>query len=157
MSSRSVFSLIFTSCLSAAIACTKPSTPSPVGGPSVLITNALVIDGSGAPSRRASVRVEGTRIAAVGNLTPRTGEKTVDAVGLVLAPGFIDTHTHADGGLDERPDALAVVSQGITTIIGGQDGGSPIPVSAFFSRLEKEPAAVNAGMYAFDAPGRLPT
>ena len=149
MLSRSIVSLVLTSCLAAAAAaCTKPSTPSPVGGPSVLITNALVIDGSGAPSRRASVRVEGTRIAAVGNLTPRTGEKTVDAVGLVLAPGFIDTHTHADGGLDERPDALAVVSQGITTIIGGQDGGSPIPLSTYFAQLEKQPAAINVGMYA---------
>jgi N-acyl-D-amino-acid deacylase len=113
-----------------------------------LITNATVIDGTGAPSRRGSVRIEGPRIAAIGDLSPRNGERTVDAGGLVLAPGFIDTHTHADGGLDERPDALAVVSQGITTIIGGQDGGSPIPLSAYFAQLEKQPAAVNVGMYA---------
>jgi N-acyl-D-amino-acid deacylase len=94
------------------------------------------------------VRVEGTRIAAIGDLTARTGERVIDAGGLVLSPGFIDTHSHADDGLDERPDALAVVSQGITTIIGGQDGGSAIPLSSYLARLEKEPAAVNVGMYA---------
>ena len=147
--SASIGSLVLISCLAAAAACTKPSTPSPVTtSASVLITNATVIDGTGSPSRRASVRVEGTRIAAIGDLSPRNGERTVDAGGLVLAPGFIDTHTHADDGLDDRPDALAVVSQGITTIIGGQDGGSPIPLSAYFTRLEKDRAAVNVGMYA---------
>lgn len=139
--------LVLTSCLAAAIACAKPSKPSPANA-SLLITNATVIDGTGSPQRRASVRVEGHRIAAVGDLSPRDGEQTVDAAGLVLAPGFIDTHTHADAGLDRRPDALAVVSQGITTIIGGQDGGSEIPVSAFFAQLDKQPAAVNVGMYA---------
>jgi N-acyl-D-amino-acid deacylase len=129
------------------VGCAQPSTPTPANA-SVLITNATVVDGTGSPSRRASVRIEGTRIAAIGNLTPRNSEQTIDAVGLVLAPGFIDTHTHADDGLDDRPDALAVVSQGITTIIGGQDGGSPIPLSAYFTRLEKDRAAVNVGMYA---------
>jgi N-acyl-D-amino-acid deacylase len=93
------------------------------------------------------VRVEGDRIAAVGDLTPRSGEAVVDAHGLVLAPGFIDTHSHADDDLFDHPDALAVVSQGITTIIGGQDGGSPIPLGGYFSRLEKSPAAINVGMY----------
>jgi N-acyl-D-amino-acid deacylase len=93
------------------------------------------------------VRVEGDRIAAVGDLTPRSGEAVVDARGLVLAPGFIDTHSHADDDLFDHPDALAVVSQGITTIIGGQDGGSPIPLDGYFSRLEKSPAAINVGMY----------
>ena len=83
------------------------------------------LDGSGSPARRASVRVEGDRIAAVGDVTARSGETTIDAHGLTLAPGFIDTHSHADDDLFDHPDALAVVSQGITTIIGGQDGGSP--------------------------------
>ena len=150
MSHRSsIGNLLLTSWLVVAAACTKPSTPSPVGtNASILITNATVIDGSGSPSRRASVRIQGTRIAAIGDLAPRTSERTIDAGGLVLAPGFIDTHTHGDDGLDERPDALAVVSQGITTIIGGQDGGSSIPLSGFFARLEKDKAAVNVGMYA---------
>jgi N-acyl-D-amino-acid deacylase len=112
-----------------------------------VITNANVIDGSGSPARRASVRVEDDRIAAVGDLTPRDGERVIDANGLTLAPGFIDTHSHADDDLFAHPDALAVVSQGITTIIGGQDGGSPIPLARYFDRLEKSPPAINVGMY----------
>src|SRR4051812_18459660 len=124
------------------------SSPSPAPAQaSFVITNALVIDGTGVPARRAAVRIEGDRIAGVGDLTPRSGERTVDARGLVIAPGFIDTHSHADDDLFEHPDALAVVSQGITTIIGGQDGGSPLPLAAYFARLGKAPAAVNVGMY----------
>ena len=130
--------------VAAACAHNVAPTPSRAG---FLITNASVIDGSGSPARRASVRVDGNRIAAVGELTPRTGETVFDAHGLTLAPGFIDTHSHADGGLFEHPDALAVVSQGITTIIGGQDGDSPIPLAAYFAHLEKSPAAINVGMY----------
>jgi N-acyl-D-amino-acid deacylase len=135
-------------CLVAFAACAPSSAPDPAASPaSVLITNAVVIDGTGAPRRQAAVRIEENRIAAVGDLTARAGETVVDARGLVLAPGFIDTHTHADGGLDDRPDALGVVSQGITTIIGGQDGGSPLPLAAYFAQLEKAPTAVNVAMY----------
>ena len=113
----------------------------------LIVTNAIVIDGTGAPGRRVSVRVVGDRVAAIGNIQPQPADSVIDAGGLVLAPGFIDTHTHADGGLDDRPDALAVVSQGITTVIGGQDGGSPLPLSGYYAALEKQPAAVNVGMY----------
>src|SRR5690242_3794521 len=127
-------------------ACGHGSAPTPAR-PGFLITNASVIDGSGSPARRASVRVEGDRIAAVGDLAPRGGETVIDAHGLTLAPGFIDTHSHADEGLFEHPDALAVVSQGITTILGGQDGGSPMPLAAYFAHLEQSPAAINVGMY----------
>jgi N-acyl-D-amino-acid deacylase len=129
-----------------ATACTKSAAPVPER-PGFLITNASVIDGSGSPARRASVRVEGDRIAAVGELAARSGETVIDAHGLTLAPGFIDTHSHADDDLFEHPDALAVVSQGITTIIGGQDGGSPIPLARYLDSLQKSPGAVNVGMY----------
>jgi len=75
------------------------------------------------------------------------GFTVIDAHGLTLAPGFIDTHSHADDDLFEHPEALAVVSQGITTIIGGQDGGSPIPLARYLDSLQKSPGAVNVGMY----------
>jgi N-acyl-D-amino-acid deacylase len=135
--------------LAVAAACGHPRVLDMPGAtrPEVLITNALVVDGTGSPGRRVSVRVQGDRIAAVGDLQPQSSERVIDAGGLVLAPGFIDTHSHADDGLANHPDALAVVSQGITTIIGGQDGGSPLPLAAYFAGLEKQPAAVNVGMY----------
>src|SRR5262245_55019699 len=140
--------LIAASVIAAAIAtaCAKSSTPAPAR-PGFLITNANVIDGTGSPARRASVRIESDRIAAVGELTARSGATVVDAHGLTLAPGFIDTHSHADDDLFKHPDALAVVSQGITTIIGGQDGGSPIPLARYLDSLQKSPGSVNVGMY----------
>jgi len=119
---------------------------------SLLIVNAVVIDGTGAPRRSAAVRVRGDRITEVGALAPAPGEAVVDAKGLVLAPGFIDTHSHGDRGLFEHGDALAAVSQGITTIVVGQDGGSP-PLADFFARLDREPAAINVASYA--GHGRL--
>ena len=85
-------------------------------------------------------------LGEIGNLTPRPTDRVVDGSGLVLAPGFIDTHSHHDRGLFERREALAAVSQGITTIVVGQDGAS-VPLRAFFARLETEPVAVNVASY----------
>lgn len=116
--------------------------------PSTLIVNASIVDGTGSPARRGAVRVVGDRIAEIGALTPRPGDRTVDAGGLVLAPGFIDTHSHHAGGLFEALDAPAVVSQGITTIVVGQDGSSDVPLQTFFERLQSAPASVNVASYA---------
>ena len=118
------------------------------GARATLIVNASILDGSGAAARAGSVRIVGDRIAAVGDLERDEQDSVVDAKGRVLAPGFIDTHSHADGDLFEHPDALAMVSQGITTAIVGQDGGSNFPLSEFFSRLEDEPSALNVASYA---------
>ena len=113
-----------------------------------LITHALLLDGNGAPGREGSLRVVGDRIVAVGKLEPMLGETVLDARGLALAPGFIDTHTHGDEQILQHPDALAAVSQGITTLIGGQDGDSILPLADFFAHLERDPAAVNVASYA---------
>jgi N-acyl-D-amino-acid deacylase len=112
-----------------------------------LIRHARLIDGSGAPSRQADVRVDGDRIVAVGALEPQPGERIVDAKGLALAPGFIDTHSHHDRGLADAPDALAMVSQGVTTIVVGQDGGG-IDLAKKFPLLEAQPASVNVASFA---------
>ncbi len=112
------------------------------------IVNARLIDGTGAPARTTSVRIVGDRIAAVGDVPPLPGDEVLDAHGLVLAPGFIDTHSHADSDLLEMPEALAAVSQGITTVVGGQDGDSPFPLADFFAKLDAAPAAVNLAAYS---------
>jgi len=114
---------------------------------SSLIVRALLVDGTGAPARQASVRIEGSQIVAVGDLAPLPSETVIDAEGFVLAPGFIDTHSHGDDEIFDYPDALAAVSQGITTIVGGQDGGSAHPLADYFARLEQTPAAVNVASY----------
>ena len=114
----------------------------------LLFTNADVVDGTGTPRRVADVRIRGDRVVEIGDLTLEDNEIEVDATGLVLAPGFIDTHSHHDRGLTRMRDALAAVSQGITTIIVGQDGGSPLPLADFYAELEAAPAAINVAAYA---------
>ncbi|HKQ98547.1 MAG TPA: D-aminoacylase [Candidatus Polarisedimenticolia bacterium] len=120
----------------------------PAAFAATLIRNVRVIDGTGSPARAADVRIEGGRIAAVGTLPPTPADVVVDGGGLVLAPGFIDTHSHADGELFEHRDALAAVSQGITTVVVGQDGDAPMPLADFFARVAREPATVNVASYA---------
>jgi N-acyl-D-amino-acid deacylase len=125
-----------------------PAAPAVAPKGSILIAGALVLDGTGAPARAADVLIQGDAIAAVGALDPLSGETHVDGRGLVLAPGFIDTHSHGDDDIFDHADALAAVSQGITTIVVGQDGGSPYPLADFFGRLDRSPAAINVASYA---------
>jgi len=115
--------------------------------PGFLITNVQVVDGSGAPGKSAAVRITDGLISAVGALDACVDETVVDGGGKILAPGFIDTHSHADSLIFEHPDALSAVSQGITTVVVGQDGGSAYPLADFFARLENTPATVNVASY----------
>ncbi len=115
--------------------------------PSTLIAGAAVVDGTGEPRFTVDVRIEGDRIADIGDLEPGPDEPVVDGRGLVLAPGFIDTHSHADTDTFDHRNAVAAVSQGITTTVVGQDGESRMPLGEFFARLETEPAAINMASY----------
>ena len=123
--------------------------PEAVAAPSSwLISNARILDGTGAPSFDGAVRIQDGVIKEMGDLTPLDGEQVIDAGGKVLAPGFIDTHSHADSDLLEMPEALPAVSQGITTAVMGQDGSSPWPLSEFFQKLEQQPTALNIAAYS---------
>ncbi len=113
-----------------------------------LITRAQIIDGSGTAPYLGSVRVDGDRIVAVGEVAPMPGDTIVDANGLALAPGFIDTHSHSDELILARRDALPKITQGITTAVVGQDGDSPFPLTDFFAALEATPAKINIAAYA---------
>lgn len=115
--------------------------------PGFLITNVEIIDGSGTPAVPGAVRVNDGLIADIGELQQCEGEAVIDGGGQTLAPGFIDTHSHADSQILEHTDALPVVSQGITTIIGGQDGGSQYPLGEYFAKLEQTPGTVNVASY----------
>lgn len=123
------------------------SDPPDPAAPSFLIQGATVVDGTGAPGIPAAVRIRGNRIEEVGALQPAADEKVVDGSGLVLAPGFIDTHSHHDDNLAKDRTVFAAISQGITTIVVGQDGGSEFPLGSFFQSLEKNPAALNVASY----------
>jgi N-acyl-D-amino-acid deacylase len=114
---------------------------------STLIVGARVVDGTGAPSRAVSVRVDGDRIVAVGKLARRPGDTVVDAKGLVLAPGFIDAHSHHDRQAEQTPDMTPLTAQGVTTIVVGEDGESSFPLKTYFAGLEKAPLAINVASY----------
>jgi N-acyl-D-amino-acid deacylase len=102
-----------------------PAAVGAAGEPALLIRGATLIDGTGQAGRRADVRVAGDTIVEVAPaLDPAAGERVIEAAGLVLAPGFIDTHSHADRGLEEMPGADTQLRQGITTAVVGQDGSS---------------------------------
>ena len=114
---------------------------------STLIVGAKVVDGTGAPAKNASVRIDGDRIVAIGALKATPGEAVVDGKGLVLAPGFIDAHSHHDRQAEQAPDLTAVTAQGVTTIVVGQDGESSFPLKTYFAGLAKAPLAVNVASY----------
>lgn len=113
---------------------------------STLIQQVLIADGSGKPLYKGSVRIAGNRIVAVGSLKALPGENIVQGNGQILAPGFIDTHSHLYGYLDEAPEALAALNQGVTTIITGQDGDSDW-IDSIKAQLKKRPVAVNVATY----------
>lgn len=115
--------------------------------PGLVVRHGTLYDGTGGVPRQADVRMVGDTIREVGKVVARPGDTIIDASGLAVAPGFIDAHSHADGGIFENRDAATQVRQGITTAVVGVDGGSNYPLSDWFGRLERQPAALNFASY----------
>jgi dihydroorotase/N-acyl-D-amino-acid deacylase len=113
----------------------------------VILTGGRVVDGTGNPWYRADVGISGDRIAAIGNLTGAPAKRRVDASGLIVAPGFIDIHSHIVRDLPENPNLEGVLRQGITTAMDGQDGGSPLPLRPFMDKVAAAKPAINLGWF----------
>ncbi len=94
-----------------------------------LIVNGQVIDGSGRLPFFADVGIVGDKIAAIGQLFHAQAKNRVDAMGKFIAPGFIDIHTHFDTALFAYPEVFCSVSQGVTTVVVGNCGHSPVPIT----------------------------
>lgn len=139
----------------------------------LLIRNASIVDGTGDARRSGDIGIDGERIARIGDLNGCSGAVKIDQAGRVAAPGFIDAHTHDDRLLLSQPAMAPKVSQGVTTVIGGNCGVSlapmprPIPnpvtpplnllddvggwfryanFAAYLDTLRARPAAVNCAM-----------
>src|SRR5258708_256109 len=102
----------------------------------LVIRNARVVDGSGNPWYRADVAVNNGRIAAIGNFGAASAPRTIDAKDRVVAPGFIDVHTHVEDNVEKIPGGDNFVTDGVTTVITGNCGGSFVDLGAEFTRLE---------------------
>ena len=132
-------------CAFSVMSCDQVSVDS--GSVDLLIKNVNIIDGSGSERYLADVRIKKKRIEEIGQLERKNGEIIFQGNGLILSPGFIDTHSHADGDILSHPDALAAISQGITTVIIGQDGFSPYPLENFIKNFEELGVTINVGSY----------
>lgn len=111
----------------------------------LLIRNGRIIDGAGNAWFRGDVALRGDTIAAVGKLDTATTRRVIEANGQVIAPGFIDTHSHARRQIFEETKAENYIRQGVTTAIEGPDGSSPLPLKPFFDQLAQARIAINMG------------
>jgi len=109
----------------------------------VLIRNARVLDGAGNPWFHADVAVKDGRIAAVGRLGQVQSARIIDARERVLAPGFIDVHTHVEGAVERVPRGDNYLLDGVTTIVTGNCGGSEVKLAEWFASLEQRGLGLN--------------
>lgn len=110
----------------------------------LIIKNARIVDGTGNPWFRGSIAVKNGRIAKVGKIDASDGKQIVDAKNQIVAPGFIDVHTHVED-IYNNPKAENFVRMGVTSVITGNCGGSELDVNEFLGRIKKTPLAVNIG------------
>jgi N-acyl-D-amino-acid deacylase len=127
----------------ALIAWTQAQTPSY----DLVIRNGRIIDGSGNPWYRGDVAVRGDTIARIAPVISEPAARVIDATGQIVAPGFIDVHNHGAEAIFDVPTADNYIRQGVTTIILGPDGGSPIPIGPFLAKLDTLPKSINTGSF----------
>jgi N-acyl-D-amino-acid deacylase len=113
----------------------------------LVIRNGRIVDGTGSPWYRADVAVRGDTIARIAPRIDAPATRTIDAAGKVVSPGFIDLHTHARRGIIQVPTVDNYVRQGVTTIMEGPDGSSPVPIKPFLDRVAATRVTPNFGMF----------
>ena len=118
------------------------------GGPfDLVIRNGRIVDGTGSPWYRADIAVRGDTIAAIAPSITDPATRVVDANGQIVSPGFIDIHNHARENIFELPSADNYIRQGVTTLIEGPDGGSPVPLRPFLDKLDATQKSINVGSF----------
>jgi len=125
-----------------------PDAEPPEENLSIILAGGVVYSGNDAEAVIADVGISGDRITEIGDLKERKADLRLDVTGLAVVPGFIDIHSHAvrdepGDGIFRWPDAENLIRQGVTTVVGGPDGGSPLPIVDTFSAIEANPASIN--------------
>jgi N-acyl-D-amino-acid deacylase len=122
----------------------------------LVIRNGLLIDGTGTARRRADIGIAADRIVAVGQAERSRRAREIDATDRIVAPGFVDAHTHDDRALLSMPDMTPKVSQGVTTVVAGNCGVSLAPLA--LDGVPPPPLDLlgsEAGWFRFDRFGAL--
>ena len=101
----------------------------------LVLRNGRIVDGTGSPWYRADIAITGDAIASIAPAITASASRVIDVGGLVVAPGFIDIHTHARRGIFDVPTAENYIRQGVTTLIEGPDGGSAVPLRPFLDKV----------------------
>ncbi len=113
----------------------------------LIVRGGRVIDGTGGPWYRADIAIKGDTIVRIAPSITDAAARVVDVTGLVVAPGFIDIHTHARRGIFELPTADSYVRQGVTTLVEGPDGSSDVPLGPFLAKLAATPITPNIASF----------
>src|SRR6476646_4214333 len=113
----------------------------------LVLRNARIVDGTGSPWYRGDVAIKGGAIAAIAPTITAAAARTIDVHGQIVSPGFIDIHTHARRGIFDVPTAPNYVRQGVTTVMEGPDGSSPLPLAPFLDRLAATRITPNFGLF----------
>ncbi|MGD2092425.1 MAG: D-aminoacylase [Candidatus Aminicenantes bacterium] len=109
----------------------------------IIIKNGTIVDGSGGKPVQADIGIFHGKIKTIGSLQESKAKKVIDATNLMVCPGFIDLHTHTDEGILDQPEAHNYIHQGVTTVVGGNCGGSQFPIGKFLKNLEKKKITFN--------------
>jgi N-acyl-D-amino-acid deacylase len=113
----------------------------------LLLRNGRIVDGTGTPWFRGDIAIRGDTIAAIAAKIDAPAARVIDVGGNVVAPGFIDIHTHARRGIFDVPTAANYTRQGVTTVMEGPDGSSPVPLAPFLAKLDALKKSVNIGSF----------
>ena len=113
----------------------------------LILRGGRIVDGTASPWYVADLAIKGDTIVRIAPSITEPASRVVDVKGLVVAPGFIDIHTHARRGIFEVPTADNYIRQGVTTLIEGPDGGSPVPLGPFLAKVQETRITPNFAMF----------
>jgi N-acyl-D-amino-acid deacylase len=125
------------------ILCLLPSVSLAQTNYDVIIRNGKIIDGAGNPWFYGDVGIIKNKVAAIGDLSQSKALKNIDATGLIVAPGFIDVHTHIEGDEKKTPTADSFIYDGVTTVITGNCGSSEVNIKKYFKMLDSVKLSIN--------------
>lgn len=112
----------------------------------LLILDGTIVDGSGAPAFQGDIAIVGSEIVSIGEFNGAKATRVIDAKGLHISPGFVDLHNHADRNIRDNPGVENYLFQGVTTLLTGNCGNSPVHFKDYFHSVDETGIALNMGV-----------